>query len=1272
MRRFLYFLAAILILLIPSAAALGDEDLIYNGDFGVSTQDASLPAGWDLSAYIASGDYLDYGFSVDPDVGKYIYIENLQSNDARIVQTVSVQPDTVYLISALVRTEDVRGDLGATISVDNFSIDGTYCYSRDVYGTTEWEEVQLFVLTPENQDTLRVAMRLGGYSMEARGLACFSDISMRIAEEYDDEDVIDLAHETGVVYYGSAASAEDSASDSNTPPFVSMLIVTALFALVGTVLYVRFLRKAPEKDSLSEKDARNLLILIIILSAVIRMILSFIFVGHSTDINCFMAWGNAMMNGPQNFYTSGMFADYPPGYMYILWLMTAIARLFGLGYGTPAYVLLFKIPSLIADVASIILVYRLALKCGSTRKTALILASMIAFNPAVCYVTGAWGQIDSILSLGLLAVCMLFLDNRRIAAGALYGLMILIKPQALMFGPLLAVAYFSNIHSDTILERIKQAVLSVLAALAVIFVLALPFKGGQNGLWLMEKYASTAGSYAYASIEAFNFHALIGGNWAPVDEAVVFGITYKAIGVCSIVISVLFSAVLFIRSCGNHNGALYLCGAEMLTLIFTFGHYMHERYIIPALIMLVAAYLYEKDRRLLLSYLVLSLPLFLNVISAMYIVDHQDMRGEMYDVLVAVGSFTELCGAVLLTWSSVDILLRNHVLATLPDQTGPAGTMKHAALLIPEKSDTVRYGKKETVLVIAFSLLYAVVAFVNLGTLKAPQTYWEPVSLGETVTVRFPESTQISSYWVYSNIGSPNTSESGTMMVTDGEKDSLYTQTYDDMFRWKPHDCSFHSDHVILTLYSGTLQINEIAFFDDAGNLVPARIDNPAGSQGCLLDEQDTVPAIPSYYNGMYFDELYHARTAYEHLHNLKPYENSHPPLGKLLIMIGIAVFGMCPFGWRFTGTLIGVLMLPVMYAFGRKMFKRMDYALLLMLLFASDFMHFTQTRIATIDVYGVFFILLMFYYMYQYISMNFFADEFRKTLKPLALSGLFFGLGIASKWICFYAGGGLAVLLFFNLFQRYRMYRDRMKNGSPAEIAAVSDFWKYTVLTLLWCVLFFVIVPFCIYFASYAPYYRYEAGISTSYGLKDMFRTFWNYQNFMYTYHSGLKATHPYQSSFWQWPFTMKPMWYYYGGEVRNTISTMTASGNPAVWWVSTIGAIALLIGRLTGKIRKDTALQVIFVGVLANYLPWVLVSRCTFIYHFFATVPFILMATVYLVFVLEERYPKLIRWKWAWLGLAVLMFILLYPGISGLRIDAGWASFLRGIPGGKLMYGA
>ena len=36
------------------------------------------------------------------------------------------------------------------------------------------------------------------------------------------------------------------------------------------------------------------------------------------------------------------------------------------------------------------------------------------------------------------------------------------------------------------------------------------------------------------------------------------------------------------------------------------------------------------------------------------------------------------------------------------------------------------------------------------------------------------------------------------------------------------------------------------------------------------------------------------------------------------------------------------------------------------------------------------------------------------------------------------------------------------------------------------------------------------------------------------------------------------------------------------------------------------------------------------------------------------------------------LLFFVLLYPGISGLPVPAGWASFIANLPGGKLMYGA
>jgi len=55
------------------------------------------------------------------------------------------------------------------------------------------------------------------------------------------------------------------------------------------------------------------------------------------------------------------------------------------------------------------------------------------------------------------------------------------------------------------------------------------------------------------------------------------------------------------------------------------------------------------------------------------------------------------------------------------------------------------------------------------------------------------------------------------------------------------------------------------------------------------------------------------------------------------------------------------------MYIMAKRMFKKTLYAFIPTFLFAVDFMHFSQTRISTIDSYSVFFIIAMYLFMYIY-----------------------------------------------------------------------------------------------------------------------------------------------------------------------------------------------------------------------------------------------------------------------------------------------------------------
>lgn len=158
------------------------------------------------------------------------------------------------------------------------------------------------------------------------------------------------------------------------------------------------------------------------------------------------------------------------------------------------------------------------------------------------------------------------------------------------------------------------------------------------------------------------------------------------------------------------------------------------------------------------------------------------------------------------------------------------------------------------------------------------------------------------------------------------------------------------------------LEVLEIVLLDPDGNpILPSNADDYPEA----FDEQELFPADTTYEYQSMFDEVYHARTANEIVEGRTIYETTHPPLGKWWMSLGIRVFGMTPFGWRCVCALFGILMVPVSYAFMRKISRSTWIASFAALLIVFDFMHFTLSRIGTIDVIVGFFILLTFYLMY-------------------------------------------------------------------------------------------------------------------------------------------------------------------------------------------------------------------------------------------------------------------------------------------------------------------
>ena len=1405
MRKF-YCLLLIVLLCFPSLA-LGEENLLKNADFEAA--DAGLPADWFEDAYYMSTTASSFALEADGYSGSCIRVTNLTENDARFMQTVSVEPDTTYKITCLCRAEGIpEGSIGATISIKD-----TFSYSESLTDTNgEWVPLTLYGKTGSDQTTLTVYARVGGYGNLNTGTAWFDNFGMVAVDSVPaDVSVTSFATRSSQSSLKATTTDADAEPARNTEAYV---LLTALYALL-LIAVARKYRRTPEK---SGNFYLKCFVFTLIGALLLRIVLALRVRGYYSDINCFSSWADTMFSiGPRAFYSGAVWCDYPPGYMLMLWpvgAVRALLRVLGAGSGS-LMVLTLKLPAIAFDLLACALLYSRGKKKLGAR-AALLLSAFYAFNPAVFIDSAAWGQIDSIFTL-LIVLCALDADEQNYCRALVaFGIAALIKPQALLFAPLglfamlysqirrsehplyaafwvlqgmTAIAFTAACFADSalilaaafalewaslpvcIFLRRKNAspalfaipcayflltlmrallkgnglVLGVIGAIsafaliglliaytitcrhesvktlrnmltglaivlgsAYLIALGIRFDGSASFfqnlispvLWLKDLYSGTMQGYTYVTVNALNLYSLLDLNWAKTDA-------HTAV---TLVAWILF-AFAYLYCCAVYafskkRRSLPLTGALLIVLICTFGPMIHERYIFPALLLLAVGYAQTRDRRVLISMGILSCTLFLNeflvlqggMTSANY--GHLQSSEAWINIIV---SLANLLNAFFLGWTVTDICAFGHIWRA-PKQSPESVDPGTRALETP--SDHRLHLKRiDALLMAAVTAVYAIVAFTNLGTTKAPQTSWVSEAAEDSVTFDLGEIRRFRMTY-YGGICNTNFTVS---LSNDGlEWTTPYYANYKqgEIFRWlryTPLDgngktlyqtTEVRDDGGAYTAFSGYegepvpyqtarfirisavssgLVLSEVAFQDENGDPYPIQsvISDHDGEK--LVDEQDAVPAYPSYFNSTYFDEIYHARTAYEHLHGMSTYEWTHPPLGKVLMMVGIQLFGMTPFGWRFMGALMGVLMLPVMYLMAKQLTKSTKLSFIAMFLMAVDSMHFTQTRIAPIDSYAVFWIMLMYFFMFRYFQMRWTSGrDFAKSLITLGLCGITMGVAWATKWIGLYASAGLAVLFFWSMARRGREYRAAMRDAR-AEWAYAAAYPRYIGITILFCLVFFVAIPMLIYYFSYYWHLRGEGLASFA----DMFsmryvRKVIDLQTRIFNYHAGLAGdTHYFRSPWYQWPIIWWPMWYFSGTANLPTsgmISSISCMGNPAVWWFGLVALLYVLV-RAAWKKRAPEAYVIVLIGFASQFLPWVLVPRSTFIYHYFASVPFIILASVLMLDRLRGEDPmrenkrcESFGFAAALLcGIALLLFIAFYPLESGTPVARWYAQLLR-----------
>lgn len=354
------------------------------------------------------------------------------------------------------------------------------------------------------------------------------------------------------------------------------------------------------------------------------------------DTRDFMAWFQTAADyGPRTFYTI-IWCDYPPFNIYFFWIFGLLAKSLSL-FGTSLFTYVMKLPPNLFDTATSVLIFVFVRK-RLDFKMALLATALYAFNPAVIFNAAVWGQFDAIYTFFLVLSLMLALASKPELSAVTFTLGILTKPQSIALLPLIALLIFR--------KGWRRLLTSILAGATTIFAVIIPFEWSNPATFLSKIYFGAYSGYEYTSINAFNTWAL-GGLWVPDGNLFIVG--WMLFGVFTV-----FTLYVLHKRFTVSGEQLALFSAFMLL----FGFFMlptriHERYLFPAISILVLLVPFLKKTRLL--YVVLTGTLFIN-------------EAYVLSFLNSADPFIKQGDLVVLSVSLINLLVFLYVLVAMWDE----------------------------------------------------------------------------------------------------------------------------------------------------------------------------------------------------------------------------------------------------------------------------------------------------------------------------------------------------------------------------------------------------------------------------------------------------------------------------------------------------------------------------------------------------------------------------------------------------------------------------
>ncbi|MEM9536831.1 MAG: phospholipid carrier-dependent glycosyltransferase [Cyanobacteria bacterium P01_E01_bin.45] len=394
------------------------------------------------------------------------------------------------------------------------------------------------------------------------------------------------------------------------------------------------------------------------------------------------------------------------------------------------------------------------------------------------------------------------------------------------------------------------------------------------------------------------------------------------------------------------------------------------------------------------------------------------------------------------------------------------------------------------------------------------------------------------------------------------------------------------------------------------------------------------------------FDEVYFPVFAQNYLDGIVPFD-VHPPLGKYEIALGILAFGPTPLGMRISTALAGSLIPVAAAGLVYQLTDRARLARVAGCLMLVEGLCLVESRFGLMNVWLVLFGLTA--QIYAIAGLR--ARGWKRT-GLLAGCGALLGASVSVKWsglgyalglggMGIVAVGTHLVLQQWGLSGREASQVLKQRLGVWGRVRSLH-WWQY-----VFCL---GVIPLSVYVIQWLPHIWLLAkappdstgAFSTNtLSISTFAQQLADIHSQMLGGHAnatpptaGGDPVHPYCSTWWSWPFLGRPIAYFFQDD-GNLWRAIYALGNPVLWWSSTVAIASLWVSNV--RTSNGVSLYLV-ISYIANWLPWALVGRCIFLYHYMGSLVFSVLALALIL----ERWLYHPRHLHRWLGWNLAIAIL------------------------------